>query len=179
MSLAQWECAVLVKYCQKLIHKNYYWFNLYLSCCLCISIAVCDSSLKRKQQWTIYFDEPNAEKVTGSTKCHWLQSKSSEMKPPLLQLKQLCLAVTGLALLGLYVRFVSKSHLGLYLLCLSLYERFVSGTHFGLYVPVSMSGSYLSPMSQSPSQEKISLKLSCWSSQVELGPSLHVLNEVS
>ena len=118
-----------------------------------ISIAVCDSSLKRKQQWTIYFDEPNAEKMTGSKKCHLHQSKSSEMKPPLLQLKQLCLAVTGLALLGLYVRFVSKSHLGLYLLCLSLYVRFVSRTHFGLYVLVSMSGSYLSPMSQSPSQE--------------------------
>ena len=102
------------------------------------------------------------------------------MKPPL-QLKQLCLAVTGLALLGLYVRFVSKSHLGLYLLCLSLYVRFVSRTHFGLYVLVSMSGSYLSPMSGTywAYWEKISLKLSCGSSQVELGPSLHVLNEIS
>ena len=117
------------------------------------------------------------------------------MKPPL-QLKQLCLAVTGLALLGLYVRFVSKSHLGLYLLCLSLYVRFVSRTHFGLYVLVSMSGSYLSPMSglvgkdlfktqlrivtggtrsQSPCPKRnllvsmsSTLKLSCGLSQVEL-----------
>ena len=50
------------------------------------------------------------------------------MKP--LQLRQLCLAVTGLALLGLYVRLVLK--LGLYVfLCLSLfvlvtYARLVS-----------------------------------------------------
>ena len=46
-----------------------------------------------------------------------------EMKP-LLQLKQLCLAVTGLALLALYVRFV---YVYVY-----VYVRFVYPTSFGL-----------------------------------------------
>ena len=41
---------------------------------------------------------------------------------PLLQLKQLCLAVTGLALLALYVRFVY----------VYVYVRFVYPTGFGL-----------------------------------------------
>ena len=43
---------------------------------------------------------------------------------PLLQLKQLCLAVTGLALLALYVRFV---YVYVY-----VYVRFVYPTSFGL-----------------------------------------------